>query len=178
MHSIWNGVIHPDRCDQTWVSFSITGVWNCPLTLVRWFESLCGDKLDCVPQWAQTDRWFSSTSSPGLATTLYCMHRSISCKLSDAGLRGYEKWVLRCVGRPVRLLQDTPASSECRQLCSPQALFGHCSNVSSLPVQRTSSSHTRPEPFPKCAWLQALARPLQREDTAQEKEACFPAKLI
>lgn len=161
MHSIWNGVIHPDRSDQTWVSFSITGVWNCPLTLVRWFESLCGDKLDCVPQWAQTDRWFSSTSSPG-----------------TAGLRGYEKWVLRCVGRPVRLLQDTPASSECRQLCSPQALFGHCSNVSSLPVQRTSSSHTRPEPFPKCAWLQALARPLQREDTAQEKEACFPAKLI
>lgn len=67
------------------------------------------------------------------------------------------------VGQPVRGLQDTPASSECRQLCSPQALFGHCSRVSSLPVQRTSSSHTWPEPLPKCAWPHALATPLYRK---------------
>lgn len=67
------------------------------------------------------------------------------------------------VSLPVRGLQDTPASSECRQLCSPQALFGHCSRVSSLPVQRTSSNHTRPERLPKCAWPHALATPLQRK---------------
>ena len=71
-------------------------------------------------------------------------------------------------GQPVRGLQDTPASSECRQLCSPQALFGHCSSVSSLPVQRTSSSHTRPEPLPKCAWPHAFATPLQRKEKAQK----------
>lgn len=69
---------------------------------------------------------------------------------------------------PVSGLQDTPASSECRQLCSPQALFGHCSRVSSLPVQRTSSSHTRFEPLPKCALSHALATPLQRNARVQK----------
>lgn len=61
-------------------------------------------------------------------------------------------------------LHDTPASSEWRQLCSPQALFGHCSSVSSLPVQRTSSSNTRFELLPKCAFSHALATPLSRQN--------------
>lgn len=43
---------------------------------------------------------------------------------------------------PVSGVQDTPASSPRPQLCSPQALLGHCSMGSLLPVQRPSPSTT------------------------------------
>lgn len=77
---------------------------------------------------------------------------------------------------PVSGLQDTPASSECRQLCSPHGLFGHWSRVSSFPVQRTSSSHMRLGALPKYALPHALATPLPRKVFLQKNYNIIPVK--
>lgn len=101
---------------------------------------------------------------PGASISVYVKY--VCIPVACLKMMDYQCWA--SVVLPVRGLQDTPASSECRQLCSPQALFGHCSRVSSLPVQRTSSSHTRLEPLPKCAWPHAFATPLQRKEAVQK----------
>lgn len=69
---------------------------------------------------------------------------------------------------PMRGVQETPASSVWSQLCSPQAVLGHCSIESSFPVQLTSSSSTRPTPEPKYAPTHARAVPLHTRKGKRE----------
>ena len=58
--------------------------------------------------------------------------------------------------------QTTPASSLCPQLCTPHTLLGQVAMLASVPRQWTSSSQILPLPWPKWAFVIALAPVLEK----------------